>query len=393
MSRLAVLAPHVGSRSETFIRRHMEELAPGRTVVVATSCDGFYGAHWTVDAPMLLLSRMRQPSRVERFVRSRLARFGLERDASAAAVGRFLRRHDVSVALGEYLDWSLQWLDVLQRAGIRCYAHAHGYDVSMQLRDPQWRQRYREYDRADGVIAMSAAAGRRLVELGLSPSKVHVIPYGVDLPPEPIERPGRPPLRCVAVGRMVAKKAPLLTLEAFRLAARGPRRMRLDMIGEGDLLPAAREFVRAHGLEADVALHGGQPSDVVRQRLREADLFLQHSITDPDTGDEEGLPVAILEAMAHALPVVATRHAGIPEAVVEGKTGVLVDEGDTAAMADAIAGLAADADARRSLGRAGWRRARARFTWERERDALRQLLHIGHAPRRVRLPALSPEAA
>ena len=63
--------------------------------------------------------------------------------------------------------------------------------------------------------------------------------------------------------------------------------------------------------------------------MEAADVLIQHSVVDPATGDEEGLPVAILEGMGCGLPVVATRHAGIPESVVEGETGMLVDEGDS----------------------------------------------------------------
>jgi len=107
--------------------------------------------------------------------------------------------------------------------------------------------------------------------------------------------------------------------------------------------------------------------------MDEADIFVQHSMTDPETGDEEGLPVAILEAMSAALPVVSTRHAGIPEAVVDGSTGYLVNEGESAAMAERLIILARNHDLREPLGAAGWARAKEHFTWDRERASL---LHI-----------------
>ena len=376
MTRLAVLAPHVGGLSETFIRRHMENLAPKRTVVVTASCDGFYGSHWTVDAPMLVTSRLRPPSRLTRWARRAASIFGMDHDVSRAAVVDFLQRHHVSVALGEYLDWSLPWLTAVRRAGIRFYAHAHGYDVSMRLRDPAWRSRYRAYNEADGVIVMSQAAKQRLVALGLREELVHVVPYGVDVPTTCPTRPSRPVVHCVAVGRMVAKKGPLVTLEAFRQAARGPVPLRLDYIGDGELLGPAERFVREHGLQSSVFLHRGQAPERVREHLLRADMFLQHSITDAATGDEEGLPVAVLEAMAHALPVVSTHHAGIPEAVVTGVTGLLVEQGDAAGMAECIVALARSADLRRDLGGAAWRRARAHFRWEQECGRLRALLRI-----------------
>jgi len=87
--------------------------------------------------------------------------------------------------------------------------------------------------------------------------------------------------------------------------------------------------------------------------------------------------VAILEAMAHALPVVATRHAGIPESVQETKTGLLVDESDIVSMAEHIVTLARDEALRRSMKLAGWQIARENFTWEREREELLKVLGFG----------------
>ena len=119
-----------------------------------------------------------------------------------------------------------------------------------------------------------------------------------------------------------------------------------------------------------MTLHGAQSSDYVKARLREADLFIQHSITNPKTGDEEGLPVAILEAMSYGLPVVSTVHAGIPEAVIDGKTGFLVNEADCEGMAMKISTLATRPELRAAFGYAGWERAKSLFSWQRERERL-----------------------
>jgi glycosyltransferase involved in cell wall biosynthesis len=175
---------------------------------------------------------------------------------------------------------------------------------------------------------------------------------------------------------MVAKKAPMLTLEAFRRALLNNPRMRLDFVGEGDLLDEAIQFVHAHELNDKVKLHGGQPNSVVQEFMKNADIFLQHSRTDPVTGDEEGLPVAILEAMANGLPVVSTRHAGIPEAVVEGVTGYLVDEGDVEAMASHIVLLANNYELRAHFGRSGWQRAQRHFSWKNEKTQLFKVLGL-----------------
>jgi glycosyltransferase involved in cell wall biosynthesis len=294
----------------------------------------------------------------------------------AARTGRFLTRHRVEAVMGEYLDFSLGYLGVARRVGARFYAHAHGYDVSRRLRDPRWQRAYGRLDEADGVITVSRLSRDRLAALGIDPTRIHVVPCGVDVPSEPHARAPGPVVRCVAVGRMVAKKAPIALLDAFRRAHEMCPQLRLDYVGGGPLFAAARQFVESLGLGLVVKLHGWQPTDAVRSLLRDADVFVQHSILDPDTGDEEGLPVSVLEAMAAGLPVVATRHGGIPEAVVAETTGALVAERDVAEMAAQIVRLAVDPDLRSRFGRAAWQRAREHYTWDAERRALLAIMRF-----------------
>jgi glycosyltransferase involved in cell wall biosynthesis len=375
---LAVFAPYIGVLSESFIRRHMQELLPGGVAVITESDDEPYTGHWRVDAPVCVLSKIRQAasnkwaSRITPHISDNRAN-----NESIRRAKQFLKEHQVQALLGEYLHESLPWLEIARELKIRFFAHAHGYDVSQLLREPKWRDLYRKYNQADGVITMSHVNRARLIDLGLDPDKAHVIPYGVDVPEAYVSRPERERVRCVAVGRMVAKKGPILTLDAFRRAVEAFPHLRLDYVGDGAMLPAARQLVRAFNLESVVTLHGAQSGEVVDRLMREADIFLQHSLTDPETGDEEGLPVAILEAMARGLPVVSTRHAGIPEAVTDAVTGHLVEEGDTVSMAQRLLALARDAGLRRRLGEAGWRRAKENFSWERERKDLLKLLQVG----------------
>jgi len=282
----------------------------------------------------------------------------------------------VTTVLGEFLSFSLPFLDLSIELGLRFFGHAHGYDVSATLRDPYWQREYIKYNHADGVITMSQASQERLIALGLDRSKVFVIPYGVVVPCiRPIHVP-RLEVRCVAVGRMVAKKGPILTLDAFRRAAAMCPQLQLDYVGDGPLLSAARQFIRAFDLEGRVTLHRAQPPDVVQTLMRNADIFIQHSLTDPETGDEEGLPVAVLEAMANALPVISTFHAGIPEAVENGTTGYLSAEGDSEAMGGYLVELTRNVELRASMGDAGWLRARELFSIERERKDLLDVLGL-----------------
>jgi len=373
---LAVFTPCIGVPSETFIRRHLQDLLPSKTVAVGGSIMKGAQGHWSIACPVLEWGHLNRT--VEGILRSGGRQFGFPvADIASSAVKRFLRKHGVKVILGEYLDASVQWMKVAQDLGISFFGHAHGYDISRSLREKKWQGEYLRYnDESMGVITMSTASKSRLINLGLNESKIHVIPYGVDIARKPPERPSREIVRCLAVGRMVAKKAPILVLDSFRRAAERYSNMHLDYVGTGELLSAAQQYVKALGLAGKVILHKGQPNETVQRLMEEADIFLQHSVTDLETGDEEGLPVAILEAMAQSLPIVSTRHAGIPDAVIDGVTGYLVDEGDNLGMAERIQHLAQDHDLRCQMGMLGRQRAQLHFTWEKERSALLEVMGL-----------------
>ena len=365
---LAVLAPEVGVTVATFIRRHACDLLPGGTAVVArASFPEAVQTDWKVEGPVLDLARI-----IGGRLRWQLAhavgkQFGLRLDR--VVVKRFLRAHRVQVVLGEYLDFSIEWFDIARELGLPFFVHCHGDDVTVRLREQNWRSRYLRYNAAAGIIANSRACRDELLAAGLQPAKVRVVHYGVDVPPAPPARPQRPQIRCIAVGRVVPEKAPILSLDAFRRALEVCPSMRLDLVGAGPLLPAVEEFIRAFHLEHAVTLHGGQPNAVVQRLLEGSDLFIQHSL-------REGLGVSILEAMTQALPVVATRTGGIPETVLDCFTGYLVDPGDSAGMAKRIVTLARNPDLRHQMGLAGWQRAKECFTWERERAELLRILGL-----------------
>lgn len=246
----------------------------------------------------------------------------------------------------------------------------------MKLRDTGARQSYLLLNEADGVIVVSRQARERLIDIGIRPEIIHVIPCGTDIPTDAPPRPRNNAVRCIAIGRMVPKKAPIILLDAFRRALLRQPNIHLDYIGDGMLFDAARQYVAVHQMSGNVTLHRSQDHQIVQQMLRNADIFLQHSRVDPDSGDEEGLPVALLEAMANALPVVSTRHAGIIEAVEEGIEGFLVEEGDSETMACRIVELAENEELRQRFGLSGWQKCREQFSWENERRELQRLMRL-----------------
>jgi glycosyltransferase involved in cell wall biosynthesis len=346
--------------SETFIRMHARLLAPGNTLLVAER----RGLKRPVPAPMVVSSKQ-WPT----FVRPDASACGVV--ASALDPRRFGRsrtdylRHildeaGVRVIMAEYGPVGLGLLPVARALGCPLFVHFHGVDVSRIARDPGRLHAYRTlFAEVRGVIAPSAFIARQLETLGCDAAKLSAVPCGVavEATPETQRRAGE----IVAVGRLVPKKGPLHTLRSFAAIAASHPAARLTMIGGGPLLPQARALVQELGLGARVDLPGPLGHAETLRRVGQASIFVQHSITAAD-GDIEGLPVSILEAMAASVPVVATRHSGIPEAVEDGVTGLLVDEGDTDAMARCLGRLLGHPTEALALGRAGRARAERLFS-------------------------------
>jgi glycosyltransferase involved in cell wall biosynthesis len=111
----------------------------------------------------------------------------------------------------------------------------------------------------------------------------------------------------------------------------------------------SKEYVSTHGLSGNIHFLGAMGQSEYLPLLQESNVFIQHSVLTP-SGDSEGTPVAILEASACGLAICSTRHAGIPDAVIEGKTGLLVDEHDVEGMASALKEFAANLEKTRLMG-------------------------------------------
>jgi len=298
---------------------------------------------------------------------------GLSRPDRERVAG-FLTTHGVEAVLAEYGWVGFELIGASRAAGVDLYVHFHGYDATLLPQRQRWRRRYAQlFAAATGIIAPSRYVANHLERLGCPPAKLFVNPCGIE--PGCFHPTSREPGRVIAVGRLTEKKAPHLTLEAFaRVRALVPY-AHLDLVGDGELRVRCEAVIAQRGLADAVTLHGVQPPPILAALLSRASLFVQHSVRAPD-GDMEGLPVSILEAMAAALPVVATRHSGIPEAVLDGETGLLVAEQDVDGMAAAIIGLLTEPERAATMGGAGRHRALTHFTQERTISHLKTIIGL-----------------
>ncbi|EFL50694.1 glycosyl transferase group 1 [Solidesulfovibrio fructosivorans JJ]] len=171
-----------------------------------------------------------------------------------------------------------------------------------------------------------------------------------------------PPYRLLAVGRFCRTKGFEVLIDACAVLSRRGFPFQLTLVGAGLPLPTAviRRRVRIHGLRARVFLPGFVSHDRMGELYAASDIFVMPSVVHP-SGDRDGIPNVIMEALAHQLPVVATDVCGIPEVVEDGVTGRLVGQRDPGALADAIMALAADRDRAVAMAEAGRKRVAAMF--------------------------------
>jgi colanic acid/amylovoran biosynthesis glycosyltransferase len=260
-------------------------------------------------------------------------------------------------------------LPLAERLGVPLVTTLHGFDVTrgrgVLLRSGRlsW-MRYallgeRLRRRGTLFIAVSDAIRQCALALGFPSERTVTLRNGVDL-----GRFGRAPdpERGVVlhVGRLVEKKGTALLLDAMAQIDG-----ELVVIGDGPLRRRLERRAAALRIDRRVRFLGNLPADAVAAWMARAWLLAAPSVTASD-GDSEGLPTVIAEAAAASLPVVASDHSGLPEAVMEGETGFLVPEGDAHALATRLATLLLAPDLRARMGAAARRMAEDRF------DAVKQ---------------------
>lgn len=244
-----------------------------------------------------------------------------------------------------------------QRAGRDCYAHL--------------------FQHADRVLALSENMRSNLIDLGGPAEKVFVHHLGVDpqrfaFRPRQLEADRA--VRLITVGRFVEKKGLDDAVRAVAHAVKAGRRIEYRVIGDGPDLADIEKLIAELGVADQVRLLGAQTHDVVAEQLDAADLFCLPSRVAAD-GDQEGTPTVILEASAKGLPVLSTFHAGIPEQVIDGRTGLLVPERSPEKLGEKLIELIDHPQRWAEMGRAGGAHIEAHFDGDKLNDRLVEHYH------------------
>lgn len=354
--------------SETFVRDHLQNLRRYQPTVIAETLipDGL-----AVNGVPVM--RLQMDRSIGKRIRRRLS--GRPDDKTLRTA---IERSRPALVHAHFGTSGVIVRDVCRRIGLPLVVTFHGFDATVRADERAVRRPGSSYtiDRrqllhdAAAVITCSQYLAGRLVEQGAPAENVHVIPNGVDMTrfhstPVPDTN------RVLYVGRLVEKKG---CEDLLRATALGAPHARIAVIGEGHLRPQLSRLASDLGVSVDFL--GAQPHGRVIAEMRRARVVAVPSRTAMD-GDQEGLPVASLEAAASGRPVVGYRHSGIPESVVDGYTGLLADEGDVAGLAAILAEVLDDHAGSQRMG------TRARARAERLFDQTTTTARIEHVYDRV----------
>ncbi len=257
--------------------------------------------------------------------------------------------------------------------GVAWSCSAHAKDI---WTIPEWEKREKLATCA-WTATCTASNAAHLRTLAVSASQIDLVYHGIDTTrfpePHPARRESRgsgpgSPVVILTVGRAVDKKGFDDLLQALALLS--PRQhWRLVHIGGGPLLPELERIARELGVHDRIRWLGAKPHAEVLDAYRNADIFVLACRISSD-GDRDGLPNVLLEAQSQRVACVSTRVCGIPELIIDGVTGLLVEPRSPAGLADALSRLISDPALRRALADAGFERTTSQFSSQSGADLL-----------------------
>ena len=252
----------------------------------------------------------------------------------------------------------------------------HGADVLVDLDKPRYRTATREMLAAARlVLVRSLSLARAVAALGCSEEKIRLHRTGIPLAEIAFRSrtwPNEGAWKLLQAGRLVEKKGFQTSLRAFAAFQEKNPAASFTIAGEGPMEDQLRSLARELGVGERVRFTGFLSQARLREEFFRTHIFLHPSELGGD-GNQEGVPNAMLEAMASGLPVFATKHGGIPEAIDDGVSGVLVGERDHAALAEALLGWTQRSEALHRLAEAGARTVAENFEQKQQARVLEDL--------------------
>ncbi|REG98266.1 glycosyltransferase [Flavobacterium aquicola] len=283
-----------------------------------------------------------------------------------------LKENKIQVVLAQYGTTANKIVNVCKQINVPLITHFHGYDASVGSVIKNCNYYKEVFYYSTYVIAVSISMKKKIIELGCPQEKVI---YNACAPNDLFLNivPKFSQSNFISLGRFVNKKAPYNTILAFKKVHDLYPEAKLIMGGEGELLEPCINIIKALKLEESVLLPGIIDRVQFMEYLSNGLAFVQHSVT-AFNGDQEGTPVAVLEASAAGLPVISTKHAGISDVIIEGETGFLVEENDIETMAENMILLLENKVLAEKMGINGKERIKINFTMKKHLSVIDSLI-------------------
>lgn len=255
-------------------------------------------------------------------------------------------------------------LPFIERWSRPCVVSFHGADVAAKTEIRNYGLKLKRlFNSVPLVLSRSKSLSDRLVALGCPPEKLRLCRTGVPLRQFPFaqrEAPTDGRWRLLQACRLIPKKGVATTLCAFAIFQKEFPKAELVIAGKGPLQAHLEELAEELGIAGKVKFRGFVTQGELMELYSNAHIFVHPSETPPDQ-NQEGVPNSVLEAMSTGLPVVATTHGGIPEAVEHGRGGLLVQERDFESLASSLKEIARSRNAFREMGLLGSEYVAANF--------------------------------
>jgi colanic acid/amylovoran biosynthesis glycosyltransferase len=252
----------------------------------------------------------------------------------------------------------------------------HGADVMVDMNKPAYREATLQMlDAVTLVLVRSESLRRAIVDLGCSPEKIEIQRTGIPLEEFPFRQrvlPNNGEWHFVQAGRLIEKKGLPVTIRAFEVFVRQHLNATLTIAGEGPLLRELETLARELKIAERVSFTGFISQEQLREIYYRSHIFVHPSQIGRD-GNQEGIPNSMLEAMATGLPVFATEHGGIPEAIEHGVSGVLVPERDEFVLVETLLNAVQDPDLLSRIAYAGANAVRKKFDLQQQAHRLEEI--------------------
>ena len=225
----------------------------------------------------------------------------------------------------------------------------------------------------DLFICVSNFIRDKVIKMGFPKDKTITHYIGIDTNVKVNQNIQKPSYKVILhVARLVEKKGTKYLIEAFSNVYQEYKEVKLVIIGDGPLAPQLKQMVKDLNLKSEVVFLGALPHKEVLEWMQKADIFSLPSITAKN-GDSEGLGMVFLEAALYNVPSVATKHGGIPEVVLDKKTGLLVEEKNSKELANALLTLLKDEKLRENLGDRANKMVKEKFDINKQTQKLEEL--------------------